>query len=71
MTQPVVPENFNAWLYCITVECGIELTPEFVDERINALQDNKNYHTRNFILLYGQEHHQKVLSWFKQVREEI
>ncbi|WP_444935763.1 hypothetical protein ACJJIW_16535 [Microbulbifer sp. JMSA004] len=71
MTRSIVPENYNAWLHCITIECGIELTPEFADQRIRALQDNSNYHTRNFILLYGTEHHQKVLSWFKQVRKEI
>lgn len=70
MKESIVPQTFEEWRHCIVVECGLELTAEFIDKRITCLQKTSEYHTQEFIRLYGQQHHQRVLSWFSQVQEK-
>ncbi|MEM7765941.1 MAG: hypothetical protein AAF253_00465 [Pseudomonadota bacterium] len=62
----VIPQNFDEWKHCITVQCGIPLTPSFVETRIKALEDEKDYRTRKFIETWGQAHHAKTLEWFRE-----
>ena len=69
MTKSMIPQNYEEWRHCIVVDCGLELTPSFIEERIASLQNSKENHTQQFIRLYGQEHHQKVLGWFMQARK--
>lgn len=69
MEKSFIPQNYEEWRHCIIVECGLELTPSFIEERIASLQDNSEYYTQQFIRLYGREHHQRVMSWFIKARE--
>ncbi len=71
MAKPMIPQSYEEWRHCIVVECGLELTPSFIEERISSLQNNNEYHTQQFVRLYGQLHHQKVLNWFMQAREMV
>ena len=71
MEESIIPQNYEEWRHCIVVKCGLELTPSFIEERISALQDNKEHYTQQFIRLYGQQYHQKVLGWFMQARERL
>ena len=71
MESPMIPQTFEQWKYCIEVECRLELTASFIDERIASLQNNKDLYTQQFLKLYGQEHFQRVLGWFKQARESV
>jgi hypothetical protein len=71
MQKSIIPQNYEEWRHCIVVECGLELTPSFIEKRISALKNNKEYYTQQFIHLYGQQHHQKVLGWFMQAREML
>lgn len=71
MKDSVIPETYEEWQHCITVECGIELTPQFISQRISALQDQRDYHTQKFAKLYGQQHLQQVLAWFKQAQKKF
>lgn len=71
MNKSIIPQNYEEWRHCIVVECGLELTPSFIEERISSLQNNSEHYTQQFVRLYGQQHHQKVLSWFMQAREIV
>ena len=67
----IVPETYEEWEHCITVKCGIELTPAYVAERIAALEDMSDYHTRRFIDRWSAAHHQRTLAWFRQAEERL
>ena len=71
MENSIIPQSYEAWHHCIVVECGLELTPNFIEERIAALQDNSNYYTQQFVRLYGKKHLQKVLGWFVQAQNGL
>jgi len=68
--QPVIPRNYADWRHCIEVDCGIALTPEFVDLRIEALTRSGSEETRRFAALYGSEHLQRVIAWFHEARPD-
>lgn len=67
----VVPTNYEEWKHCITVSCGIPLTPDYVAQRIAALTDEQDFHTQKFITRWGQAHHARTLSWFQKAAEEL
>ena len=66
-----VPTNYQEWKHCITVKCKIELTSEYVQRRIVALCDETDKHTRQFIDLWGSDHHALTLTWFRKAAEEL
>ncbi len=70
MANPAIPRNYNEWKHCIVTDCDVQLTPEYIQERLDALQDEKDEHTRQFINSYGRHHLQLVISWFKQAQQE-
>jgi hypothetical protein len=66
----LIPGSYASWRYCITVECGIPLTAEFVARRIDVLSRSNGEETLQFRRLYGDEHWQRVLAWFRQSQNE-
>ena len=66
MEEFVFPKNYDEWRQVITIKGGIELTPSYTSERLNALKNEKDPSTQNFIKLYGSEYHKHVISWFEQ-----
>lgn len=64
-------ESYAAWEHCITVECGIPLTPDYVAKRIAALSDPKDKVTARFVQLYGDPYREQVLGWFKQAQAKL
>ena len=56
-----LPQNYQDWFHCITVDCKIKLDTVFFDSRIKALQRLDDPETRKFIQLYGENYHQQVL----------
>jgi hypothetical protein len=69
MSSPI-PQTYDEWRHCIEVECGIPLTAEFLAVRIAILSAAEAEETRHFRKLYGDEHWQRVLSWFRRAAEE-
>ena len=65
------PTSYEEWKRCITVDCGITLTPKFVEERIAALNNDKDHHTRQFIKVWGATRHSQTISWFQRASEEV
>ena len=63
--------NYDDWKHCITVECGIPLTPDYVEQRIAALKDPQNHHTQKFKSTWGEAHLNKVIGWFEAAKQDI
>jgi len=76
MSEPVVdptlaiPQTYEAWRHCIEVGCAIPLTAEFLAGRIRVLTQGEAEETLRFRKLYGDEHWQRVLHWFRRAAEE-
>lgn len=67
----LIPQTYEEWEHCITVKCGIPLTPEYVAERIKARGDANDFHTLKFIDRWGKMHHARTLAWFKQAQDRL
>ncbi len=70
MMNGLIPQNYEDWHHCITVECGLPLTPAFIDERITSMQDLNDFRTKQFVQLYGSQYRQQVLAWFHQAKQK-
>lgn len=62
--------SYDDWKHCITLECGIPLTQDYIERRIAALNDPKDHHTRKFVSAYGKSHLAKVIGWFETAKKE-
>ncbi|MEM8925335.1 MAG: hypothetical protein AAGD35_17670 [Actinomycetota bacterium] len=65
------PQTFDEWRRCITVDCGIDLTPAFITMRLTALQDRSDAHTAQFAETYGDDYLQQVIEWFELARSGV
>ena len=65
------PENYDDWKQCITVDCGIPLTLAYVEQRLAALRNPKEYGTKRFTELYGEAYLGHVIGWFEQAKREL
>lgn len=65
------PSSYQEWRNCIELDCGIKLTPGFIQERIEALTNTADTGTQKFIQLYGLNHYNQVIAWFKQAAVSI
>lgn len=70
MTSPF-PQDYAEWKHCITDECKIPLTAEFVAERLSVWRDEGNGESRRFRQLYGDAYWRAVLGWFEQAESEL
>ena len=64
-------ESYDEWKHCITVECRIPLTADYVAKRIAALSDERDPTTARFTALYGDPYRQRIIRWFEQARREL
>jgi hypothetical protein len=67
----MIPQSFDGWYRCITVDCGISLSASYIAERIRVLSDSRHPETRKFVARYGEAHTQRILSWFQQVQKGL
>jgi hypothetical protein len=70
-TTPAIPDSYAAWHHCITVECGIPLTADFINQRLAILSNPKEYETERFAEVHGAAHLQAVLTWFQQAADQV
>ena len=71
MTYDTLPETYEHWHHCITVECGIPLTSEFVAQRLGVWRDEKAEETARFRRLYGDAHWRSVIGWFERAEADV
>jgi hypothetical protein len=70
MSDPI-PATYADWRRCIEVDCGIALTAAFINERLAALGNLRDEHTRRFCDLYGDAHLATVVRWFEQAKDQL
>jgi hypothetical protein len=58
----MTPQSFEQWLHCITLECGIKLTKDFVSLSLSELTDRANPHTAQIIEIYGAQHYSNLIN---------
>ena len=63
--------NYEDWKQCITVLCGIPLDLSYVEKRLTALRDPKDFGTQKFIATWGEDHLARVIGWFEQAESEL
>lgn len=63
----MIPQTFEQWKNCIVNDCKINLTKDFAQQRLTVYQDKKNNETQKFVSLYGEQHLQNIINWFKQI----
>ena len=71
MSDDVIPLSYEQWRTCIEVRCKIRLTPAFIRERLAELQDDKHAKTREFARLYGGDHLERTITWFRRAADEL
>lgn len=63
----MIPQTFEQWKDCLINGCKIELTKEFAKERLAIYLNPNNAETKKFVSVYGEQHLQRIIYWFKQV----
>lgn len=63
----MIPQTFIEWKDCITKGCKIELTKEFAHTRLRVYENSANPETQKFVKLYGQQHLNNIIRWYKQI----
>ena len=67
----VIPNSYEQWRECIEVRGNIRLTPSYINERLSEMQDDKHVQTREFAKLYGNDHLQRTIAWFRRAADEL
>ncbi|MEM9387644.1 MAG: hypothetical protein AAGA68_21500 [Pseudomonadota bacterium] len=71
MMSTPFPQNYAQWEHCITVECGIPLTSEFVAQRLAVWRNTESDETVRFRSLYGDVYWRSVIGWFEQAERQL
>lgn len=66
-----LPDSYTEWHDCITVSCGIALTPAYIEARLAELKRPSANEMRRFTELYGKAHLERVVGWFERARREV
>ncbi|MGJ1430225.1 hypothetical protein ACR79M_01135 [Sphingobacterium spiritivorum] len=61
----MVPQDYESWKDCIENKCGIALTRDFVRKRLAIYTDVSHEETQRFVVLYGEQHRQRIIEWLK------
>lgn len=65
-----IPDSYTAWRHCITVICGLPLTPEYCRQRLKALENGSDPMTAKFVSLYGEQQLTQTIGWFQRALRE-
>ncbi|MEM8734035.1 MAG: hypothetical protein AAGG44_07430, partial [Planctomycetota bacterium] len=63
--EVTIPASYNQWRHFIEVTCRIKLTKSFLDDRLAELQNGDHSKTKEFARLYGADHLERTVSWFR------
>lgn len=66
----MIPRTYAQWRHCITVECGILLSADFIAQRLVVWRNPQLEETQRFRRLYGDAHWQAVQRWLVQAAQE-
>ena len=71
MSSSPIPETYEQWRHCITVDCDIKLTPTFITQRLSIWRNPKAEETERFSSLYGEAYLREVIGWFERAEREL
>jgi len=63
----MILQSFKQWKHCLENDCKINLTKEFAQKRLTIYQDTEHPETLKFISLYGKQHLDNIIKWFKRI----
>ena len=66
----VIPKTYQQWRHCIEVLGEVELTAAYISKRLAILEDDQHIENKNFSKLYGDEHLQRTVEWFRRAANE-
>ncbi|MEJ5150754.1 hypothetical protein [Comamonas sp. MYb396] len=66
----MIPRTYAQWRHCISVECGIPLSADFIAQRLAVWRNPGLEETQRFRRLYGDAHWQAVQHWLVQAGQE-
>lgn len=66
----MIPRTYTQWRHCITIECGIPLSADFIAQRLAVWRNPGLEETQRFRRLYGDAHWQAVQHWLVQAAQE-
>ena len=66
----MTPTTYEEWRHCIEVLCDLRLTPDFIEQRLSALRDDRAYQTQRFRETWGEAHLRHVIAWFEQAEKD-
>lgn len=64
----MIPHNFDEWRSCIENDCKVKLTKDFATQRLAVYENSKKPETLKFKSLYGVNHLNNVIRWYKQIQ---
>lgn len=63
-------QSYAEWKQALTQRCNINLTPEYAQSRIIALNNTDDRDTKEFVAKYGDAYLKQVIQWFEQAANE-
>lgn len=66
----MIPRTYAQWQHCISVECGMDLSTDFIAQRLAVWRDAQSQESVRFRRLYGDAHWKAVLDWFERAERE-
>ena len=67
----LIPASFGEWRHCIEYDCGIQLSRQFIEERISILRASGHEESKRFIRHYGESHRRRVVEWFERAHSSL
>ena len=66
----MTPSTYDERRHCIEVKCGLQLTQEFVQQRLLSLRDDRSYQTQRFREMWGDARLRQVVTWFEKAENK-
>ncbi|MCC5789184.1 MAG: hypothetical protein JJT75_06090 [Opitutales bacterium] len=63
-------QTYDEWHKAITLHCRLELTKTYTEARLQALQNNEDPTTKEFLQTYGEDYRKQVIHWFERAHRE-
>lgn len=61
----MIPKNYEEWIDCITNKCKINISEQFITERLKVYTQTNNSETIRFKKLYSETHLNNLISWLE------
>lgn len=66
----MLPQTFEQWKNCIINQCKIQLSKDFINNRLMVYTDVNNSETKKFTSLYGVTHLKNIIYWLQKAENE-